>query len=478
MGEEILNSQFSAEDHARFQRRLEEETRLLQQYFDEQKFSADQPVAGFELEAWLVDPDQFRPRGINERFLQQLNDPLASPELASFNFELNNHPQPLSGHVFSRMQHELKQQWRQCREAAQALDAELLMIGILPTVNNEDLSLGNMSDMARYRALNREALRRRKGKPLVFDINGREHLHIAHRDVMLESATTSFQIHMQMRQSLSVRLFNASLILSAPMVALTANSPFLFGKDLWDETRIPLFEQAVAVGGFEDAAFGPIHRVSFGDGYVRESLMECFIDNREHYPVLLPVDFNEAPQQLHHLRFHNGTIWRWNRPLIGFDEAGEIHLRLEQRVAPAGPTIIDGIANAAFFYGAVYALATAEDIPEQSLAFNHVRDNFYAAARRGLDASFNWFEERQWNAQKLLMDVLLPLAHSGLQQLGVATTESKEYLQIIEQRLEHGINGARWQRAWVEKHGRDMSGLTGAYLQRQESGDPLHEWTI
>ncbi len=478
MGEEILSSQFSNEDHARFRAQLEAETALLRQYFDEHQFISSEPVAGFELEAWLLDQDQFLPLAANERFLRQLDSPLASPELASFNFELNNTPRSLSGHVFSSMHHELKRQWQQCREAAGQIEAELLIIGILPTLSNDDLSLGNMSNMARYRALNREALRRRKGKPLVFDINGREHLRITHRDVMLESATTSFQLHMQMNQALSVRLFNASLILSAPMVALTANSPFLFGKDLWDETRIPLFEQAVAVGGFEDAAFGPIHRVSFGDGYVRESLMECFTDNLQHYPVLLPVRFNETSSQLHHLRFHNGTIWRWNRPLIGFDADGNIHLRLEQRVLPAGPSIVDSIANAAFFYGAVYALACGEAVPEQRLAFNHVRDNFYCAARFGLGASFNWFDEHQVNARELLLEVLLPLAERGLQQLGVALTDSQEYLGIIEQRLRNNINGACWQRAWVAKHGRDMQALTQAYLQRQDSGEPLHSWTI
>ncbi len=478
MGEEILSSQFSKQDHARFQARLEAETRLLQRYFDEQHFSSAQPVAGFELEAWLLDPEQFQPLSINDAFLKQLNSPLASPELASFNFELNNLPHVLSGHVFSRMHNELKQQWQDCTEVAHQLDSELLIIGILPTVSNDDLSLANMSNMARYRALNREALRRRKGRPLVFDINGREHLRITHRDVMLESAATSFQIHMQTSQALSVRLFNASLILSAAMVALSANSPYLFGKDLWDETRIPLFEQAVAVGGFEDAAFGPIHRVTFGDGYVRESLMECFTDNLQHYPVLLPVEFDEAAEQLHHVRFHNGTIWRWNRPLIGFDDKGEMHLRLEQRVVPAGPSIIDSVANAAFFYGVVYALATSEAVPERQLAFNHVRDNFYLAARFGLDASFTWLKGRQVNARELLLESLLPLAKRGLQQLGIASTDSREYLQVIEQRLQTGINGARWQRAWVEKHGRDMPTLTEAYLNRQDSGEPVHEWTI
>jgi gamma-glutamyl:cysteine ligase YbdK (ATP-grasp superfamily) len=478
MGEEIKSSQFSEQDHAGFRQRLEVETQILKQWFAEDRFSADAPVAGFELEAWLLERHGLRPASVNEVFLQTLNSPLASPELACFNFELNCTPHILSGHVFSSMHSEFARLWQQCWKAAHEVDVDLMMIGTLPTLDNEDLNLANMSDMARYRALNREAVKGRKGKPVVMDILGREHLKVTHRDVMLESATTSFQIHMQLNQAQSVRLFNASQILSAPLVALTANSPYLFGKDLWDESRIPTFEQAVALGGFEDAAFGPIQRVTFGSGYVRESLFECFMENLEHYPGLLPVDFNEAAENLHHLRFHNGTIWRWNRPLIGIDEAGQPHLRMEQRVIPAGPTLCDAIANAAFFYGVVYAMATTKVPAESLLEFDRVKDNFYRSAQRGLSANIYWLDGKQVNVRELLSDVLLPMAYEGLQQLGVAETDSKEYLQVIRERLDTGINGAAWQRAYVEKHGHDMFALTQAYLKRQESGEPVHCWTI
>ena len=478
MGEEIESSQFTKQDHTRFQQRLADETQILKQWFAEARFSGAQPIAGFELEAWLLERHRLRPASANEIFLQVLNNPLASPELACFNFEVNCTPRVLSGHVFSSMYTELTQLWQNCWKAAHEVDVDLMMIGTLPTLENEDLNLGNMSDMARYRALNREAIRRRKGKPMVLDINGREHIKVAHRDVMLESATTSFQIHMQLSQDQSVRFFNASQILSAPLVALTANSPYLFGKDLWDETRIPLFEQAVALGGFEDAAFGPIRRVTFGEGYVRQSLLECFIENLEHYPVLLPVEFNDAPENLHYLRFHNGTIWRWNRPLIGIDEKGQPHLRLEQRVVPAGPTLADAIANAAFFYGAIYGLAMSEVAAESQLEFDRARDNFYRCAQRGLAANVQWLDGKSVSVHSLLLDVLLPMAEKGLHELGVAETDSQEYLGIIRQRLESGINGAAWQRAFVAKHGNDMFALTQAYLKRQESGEPVHTWTI
>lgn len=477
MGEEIPSSQFSAEDFARFQQALAEETALLRQYFDSGRLAPDGRVAGFELEAWLVDP-QFRPVGCNEEFLHCLADPLASPELASFNVEVNSTPRPLEGLVFSAMHNELTDTWQRCGQTAAGLDARLVRIGILPTVENEHLNLANMSKMQRYRALNREVVRMRQGKPIVLDINGREHLRVTHRDVMLESAATSFQIHLQLAPDAAVRLFNASIALSAPLVALSANSPYLFGKDVWDETRIPLFEQAVAVGGFEGASFGPIRRVSFGTGYVRHSLFECFEENRQHFPVMLPVKLDEARDRFAHVRLHNGTIWRWNRPLVGLDEAGRPHLRLEQRVVPAGPTAIDEIANAAFFYGAVTELAHQPQPIEQQLEFDRARDNFYQAARLGLRAVVSWAEGRQVPIKELILKQLLPLARQGLDRLGVASADRDQYLGIIHERVQTEVTGAHWQRAYIAQHGHDMAALTAAYYERQQTDEPVHQWTV
>lgn len=477
MGEEIQNSQFDEQDYARFEQRLKQETELLKSWAGEDKLASTAPKGGFELEAWLID-DQLEPAPINQAFLERLDTELASPELASFNFEVNSTPRDLDDHVFTAMHNELTRTWRHCRKTAAALDAGVIMIGILPTVKNDSLTLANMSSMQRYRALNREVLRMRRGKPLVFDINGEEHLRVTHRDVMLESAATSFQIHLKLTPQNAVPLFNASIILSGPMVALSANSPFLFGKNLWAETRIPVFEQAVAVGGYDAARFGPIRRVTFGNGYVRQSLLECFEDNLAHYPVMLPVDLGDDAEQLSHLRMHNGTIWRWNRPLVGFDEDGTPHLRVEHRVVPAGPTLVDTIANAAFYYGAVTALANMETPPSRRLAFDRARDNFYAAARFGLRAQQTWFDEAHVSVSELIRKQLLPLAREGLAQLGVAEADSREYLEIIEQRVASGRNGAQWQRDYVQQHGRDMHQLTSAYLERQKQGDPVHDWSL
>ncbi len=476
MGEEIRTSSFNDADFDRFKKSLIKETELLETWFKEKKFSSFSNRAGFEMESWLVD-EQLYPASINETFLKNLDSPLASPELASFNVELNSTPCDLSGNALTRMQNELDENWLKCKKTAEELNSDIVMIGILPTLDNDVLHLANMSKMKRYRALNREVLHQRKGKPLVFDINGVEHLKVTHRDVMMEAAATSFQIHLQVNLENSVRLFNASIAITGPLLALSANSPYLFGKDLWDETRIPVFEQAVAVGGYDGAAFGPIRRVTFGDSYIRESLLECFKENLEHYPVLLPVDLT-GRDPIAHLRFHNGTIWRWNRPLIGFDESGEPHLRIEQRVVPAGPTTQDAIANAAFYYGAVTALANLDEPIENQIPHSSARDNFYAAAKSGLRSSQRWINEEDINAKDLIIEKLLPLAHQGLTSLGISIEDSDKYLGIIHDRVKSGQNGTTWQRLFIQKHGRDMNELTRAYIKNQNSGEPVHRWHI
>jgi len=475
MGDEITHSQFQAADFELFEQRLDRETRLLGEWFAQDNFSTDVPVCGLEMEAWLID-DRALPAPVNREFLAAMNDPLVVPELAKFNVELNVDPRPLHDGALAELYRGLQHTWQDCARVAATLHTRLVMIGILPSVAQSDLTLANMSEMKRYLALNDQVLRLRGGKPLTLDIHRHEHLQLLHRDVMLESAATSLQLHLKVGQRQAIRYYNAAQIVSAPMVAASVNSPYLFGKDLWDETRIPLFEQSVEVGGFAGASRGPVRRVSFGTGYAKESLYECFVENREHFPVLLPIEFQAPDEQMRHLRLHNGTIWRWNRPLIGFDDNGTPHLRIEHRVLPAGPTVTDSIANAAFFYGLVHALATREVAPELQLPFATARDNFYAAARDGLEAQLTWLDGRKRPARSLLLDQLLPLARYGLGLLDIDPADRDLYLGIVKARLRNACTGAGWQRAYVARHGRDMQALTEAYYRRQQSGLPVHEW--
>lgn len=472
MGREIERATFTEGDFALFHSRLEQETEHLAHWFDAQRFSRRSYTAGFELEAWLIDDDA-APRAMNETFLATLGNDLVVPELAQFNVEVNGSPTSLQGRAFSRLADELDHTWQECTSCAESLDAHLLMIGILPTITADLLHTGNMSRLSRYAALNERVLALRDGAPFELHVEGRETLHRTHPDVMLEAAATSFQIHLQVRQTNAVRLFNAAQIVSAPMIAISANSPWLFGHDLWDETRIPVFEQALAIGE------GPRQRVTFGQGYVRESLFELFAENLADYPVLVPDLDEHGPGSLPHLRFHNGTIWRWNRPLIGFDHDGTPHLRIEHRVVPAGPTVADAIANAAFFYGMVSALAVGDTPFESRLGFAAAQDNFYAAAKSGLAAELQWpGADGSVVAQTLINEELLPLARRGLAWLGIPDAEAEAHLGIIAARARSGQNGATWQRRWVERHGRDFPALTLAYLERQATGAPVHGWTL
>ena len=476
MGQEISLSHFDADDFERFYQKLAHETRLLNRLAKNKGFSRCHPVAGFEIEAWLLDT-AMQPAPINERYLSTLNESLACAELAKFNIEFNSIPTPLTGDVFSRLHKQLQATWNKAYRHAENMDCRILMIGTLPTLKLSALNLDNMSDLNRYRALNEQILHSR-GKPIHLDITGIEHLKLDHHDVMLESATTSFQIHTQIPLAIAHCYYNASIIASAPMAALCANAPFLFGKNLWYESRIPLFEQAIETGGYAGVAQGPLRRVSFGSDYARKSIMECFQENLEHFPVLLPENIGPASDALEHLRLHNGTIWRWNRPLIGFDEDGTPHIRIEHRIPSAGPTVLDAIANAAFFYGLAKNLSDeiiSRGIP---LPFAQAKDNFYRAARYGLDATLVWFDGHKHRLPDLLKSELVDRSMLGLKSFGVSQCDIKDYLDIIQHRIATKQNGSFWQREFMKIYPDDFTLMTHQYLKNQNTGTPVSEWTI
>lgn len=476
MGQEIDGSRFKKQDFQRFLSRLKQETELLGQWFEEQRFANDRTVAGFELEAWLVD-EQWLPAPINAEFLQAMASPMVCPELASFNVEFNYTPQDLQGSALNRIQKEMTDLWQRGSHVAEQLGGQLAMVGILPTVDETYLTMQHISSMNRYRALNEQVLRLRQGRPLELNIHGVDHLRMSHSNVMFESATTSFQIHLQVPVQLAVRAYNASMIVSAATVAVAANSPYLCGKDLWAETRVPLFEQSVEVGGYEAAAHGPMRRVTFGSSYLHDSVFECFTENLDHYPILLPELIDDPPERFSNVRLHNGTLWRWNRPLIGF-ENGHGHIRIEHRVVPAGPSVMDAVANAAFYFGLVVNLMQREIQPELQLPFNQARDNFYDAAKYGLDGHMVWLDGKKSTIRTLILKELFHIAAQGLENAGIDAQDIDTYLGIIERRTNNACNGAAWQRAFTARYGKDMQALTKAYIERQNSGVPVHEWSL
>lgn len=472
MGQELGTSQFRDEDFALFTEKMRTETELLISWEMDGKLSGDPTTIGFELEAWLVD-ETGRPAAQNEAFIGAVDSELIVPELSLFNVEFNGDPAELTGFGLQQLHTELEALWAHAVQKAGTLGLTLANIGILPTVQSGDLCIANMSKGNRYKALNEQVFRLRKSRPIMLNIEGVETLQDEHKDVMLEAAATSFQIHIKVPPGGGVNYYNASKLASAPLVAVSANSPFLFGKNLWAETRIPLFEQAVSVGDWDYA-----ERVTFGVRFIEESLSEVFSANRQRYPVLLPEVHKTPPEKLAHLRLQNGTIWRWNRPLVGWDKDGTPHFRIEQRVVPAGPTIADSIANSAFYYGLVTYLAEHETQPHKRTQFFTARDNFYAAAKFGLDAKIRWDHVDEQPIDQLIIDVFLPMAKEGLRARKVAEEDIETYLGIIEARCRTCQNGATWQRNYVSAHGASMAEMLDAYIRNQETGIPVHEWTL
>lgn len=472
MGQEISASEFDASDFAEFRRRVDEETQLLADWFAAGRLRSSERRVGFEMEGWLVD-SHGHAAARNREFLDAVDDPMVVPELSRFNFEINSEPQRLGDGALDRLYSELDQRWGHCRDVAAALDIRPLMIGILPTIEATDLCLGNMSPLQRYQAINDQVFRLRHGKPIQVEIDGVEPLRHLHHDVMLEAGTTSLQLHVEVDAREAARAFNVCKMLSAITVGAAANSPYLFQHQLWQETRIALFEQAVAVGGSDYSK-----RVTFGIRYARDSILECFEANRLRYPVILP-DLMDAPrEQLAHLRLHNGTVWRWNRPLIGFGADGEPHCRIEHRVVAAGPTPVDAIANTALFLGLFEALMRSQVGLEKRLPFAMARDNFYAAARSGLMAEVRWPGQDPKSLRDLLLEHLVDVAIGGLVDAGVPSGEAARWLDLIRVRAQRGMTGADWQVAWVARHGRDFAGLVDAYARRQASGEPVHDWSL
>ena len=284
MGQSVEHTRFQQRDFARFGRHLAEETARLHDLVEGDALSCHAPVAGLELEAWLVDA-QGRPAARNDALIARAGSPDVVTELGRFNIELNVPPRGVAGDGLGRLAADLDAHWRLCRTAAADLGLQVVAMGILPTVTDADLTLAQLSDRARYRALNQQVLRQRHGQAnhLCIDGPGGQQLHSTHRDVMLEAAATSFQVHLQVPAGQTLRAYNAAIVASAPVVALSANSPLLFGQRLWQETRIPLFEQALNIGTREDGARVPLPRVGFGSGYAGYSLVECFVENLDRF---------------------------------------------------------------------------------------------------------------------------------------------------------------------------------------------------
>jgi CBS domain-containing protein len=490
MGEHKVTETFDQRKAQAFIKAVLEDLRALAFMLETGRVESGVARIGAEQEMFLVDRD-LRPAPISMGVLARANDSRLTTEIARFNLEGNLTPLRLTGVCFSQMEKELNELIALARQGAAASNADVLLSGILPTLQKSDLTLENLTPDARYRELDRGVIRLRGG-PFEIHIKGVDELQIKHDNVMMESCNTSFQIHFQTSPSEFVTHYNIAQAITAPVLAAAVNSPLLFGLRLWQETRVALFQHSTDERSRPQLARSHPTRVSFGDNWLEHSIIALLHDQVLRFRPIMITESREDPFQtlarggtpeLSALRMHNGTVWRWNRACYGV-ENGVAHLRIENRALPAGPTIVDEIANAAFFAGLMLALPKEYGDISKRMPFENAKSNFFRAARHGLDAQFNWIDNQSYSAAALVLEHLLPLARQGLIEAQVNSGDVDRYLAIIEARTRTRQTGASWilkSLATMRNSGpRDMQqkALAAAMLAEQRKGHPIHQWPV
>ena len=491
MGEDVTATVFSREDRQRYRQKVKRCLDVFARMLSESRFDAAPGSIGLEIELNLTD-EAGDPAMLNARVLEAIADGDFQTELAQFNVEINVPPRSLTGNVFGALEADVRTSLNNAEEKARGVGAHMVMVGILPTVVDRHLDAEAFSANPRYQLLNEQIFAAR-GEDLDVAIAGVERLATFADTIAPEAACTSVQLHLQVDPAAFGVHWNAAQAIAGVQLALGANSPFFFGKELWRETRIPLFEQATDTRSEELRAQGVRPRVWFGERWVT-SIFDLFEENVRYFPALLPLCEDEDPLAviergdipgLGELRLHNGTIYRWNRPIYDIVR-GRPHLRVENRVLPAGPTVADILANAAFYYGLVRTLVDQDRPIWSQMSFSTAEENFHAGARDGIEANVYWPGVGEVPVTELVLRRLLPLAHEGLERWGVARADRDRLLGIIEQRCLTLRNGAAWQAATFhalyedEKLDRQdaLRQMTVRYRDLMHSNEPVHSWPV
>jgi CBS domain-containing protein len=473
-----------------FMRAVLADLRALERMLVNDQFEKGVVRIGAEQELFLVD-HSFHPSPGSLKILERIKDPHFTTELGLFQIEANADPQHLSGKGLSAMEAQLSHLFAKVKQISGELEMHAVMAGILPTIGKSDLDLKMMVPNPRYYALN-QAMGEARGDSFDFSIKGIDELVVKHDSVMVEACNASFQVHLQIPEpSRFAHYYNLAQLLLAPVLAAGTNSPVLFGRRLWAETRIALFEQACDIRSPGHHLRDSVPRVSFGSQWLKGSIADIYRENIVRFRALLGTESDEHPDevlargevpQLKALRLHNGTIYRWNRPCYGISENGKPHLRIELRVLPSGPTIADEVANAAFWLGLMSEFSSTIEDVTQRIDFDDARVNLYAAARDGLSARFTWLDGQETAARPLILEQLLPLAKQGLDRAGADPEDSARYLGIVERRVATGRTGSRWMlQSLSEMKGRGSAGsrlnaLTAALVARQGTERVVSDW--
>ena len=489
MGEKVAHQQFTRDDRTRYREKVRQCLDVLARMLRESRFDFESPMTGLEIELNLVD-ELGDPALKSTEALEAIADPDFQTELGQFNLEINVAPKQLKDRGFTEFEGGVRASLNDAETKAAKVGAHMVMIGILPTLAADHMTTASLTPNPRYQLLSDQILAAR-GEDIVIDITGPERLSTTTDSIVPEAACTSTQLHTQVSPEQFAAYWNASQAVAGVQLALGANSPFLLGRELWRETRVPLFEQATDTRAEELKAQGVRPRVWFGERWIN-SIFDLFEENVRYFPALLPVVDEEDPLEvlesgrtpaLAELRLHNGTIYRWNRPVYDVVD-GVPHLRVENRVLPAGPTVADTMANAAFYFGLVRTLAEHDRPLWSQMSFSAAEENFHVGARQGIEASVYWPGLGQVSATELVVRRLLPMARAGLEAWGVLPEERDRLLGIIEQRCLVGQNGASW---FVDRfHARlaagddrttALRGTLNAYREHMHTNEPVHTWS-
>lgn len=492
MGFQKVNTVENKNEMQHFVRALLDDVQALEYMLENDWFESDITRIGAEQEMCLVHNNTYKPACINTQVLEQLTDkPWCVTELAKFNLETNLSPREFVGTCLSELEAENVDYLAQIQRILDGFDASIVLCGILPTLRKHDLEMHNLTPKDRYYALMAAIQKHLLGSSFELRVEGVDELLIKHDSPLLEACNTSFQVHLQVSPKEFVKMYNIAQTLAAPTIAISSNSPLVFGRRLWHETRIALFQQSLDTRTASDHMRERLPRVNFGSGWLRDSIVNIHKEDISRFRVLLAgaieedslalVQEGKVPK-LRALQIHNSTVYRWNRPCYGISPNGKPHLRIENRVMPAGPTPVDAAANAAFWLGCMIAMGNRYSDITKDIDFVDVRDNFLKSAKFGMDTTFTWMKDKKVPVKDLILQELLPLAKEGLETRKVAKADIKKYLDIIEARAREHKTGARWALRSYTALKKEITSeealvlLTAATIKNQRENKPVHTW--
>ena len=494
MGEQRVSLLNDSKKMQKFVKALLDDVKALEYMLDENWFESGITRIGAEQEMVLVNNDTFKPACVAMEALEKLSEyEWIETELAKFNLEIGITPKVFEGDCFKEMHFEINNRLNIIQQVLNDLDASIVLTGICPTIRKYHMTLDNLTPKKRYFALMEAIKAQMPGEESELKLDGIDELIIKHDSPFIEAVNTSFQVHLQVAPKDFVHKYNIAQAITAPVMAIAANSPIVFGKRLWHESRIAFFQQAMDTRGIRDHLRERSPRVSFGKSWLNDSVLDIYREDIARFRVLLSSDVEEdSLEAIHHkkipklraLQVHNSTVYRWNRPCYGISDTGLPHLRIENRVFASGPTVADEIANAAFWLGLMEGMAAEVNDIRKLLSFDDVNDNFLKAAKFGIDSKFNWFGDQKISAVDLIKHELLPLARKGLEMHKVSPDDIDGYLGVIENRANKHTNGARWLlRAYTDlksKTGIDeaLSTVTNVMIKNQLSGKTVADWPL